>query len=80
MIALFIKVNGNCKLMECTKLPLKSLENFHSALEYLLESGLSVHINKFHVPFIGDWPCQFFLRQVVFNEGTCSKSYKSELF
>ena len=71
---------ANCKLVDCIKLPLKSLENFHSALDYLLESELSVYINKFLVPFIGDWPCQLFARQVVFNEGTFSKSYKSEPF
>ena len=60
---------ANCKLVDCIKLPLKSVEDFHSALEYLLESGLSEYINKFLVPFIGDWPCQFFVRQIVFSEG-----------
>ena len=71
---------ANCKLVDCIKLPLKSLENFHSALDYLQESGLSVYINKFLVPFVGDWPCQLFARQVVFNQGIVSKSYKSKPF
>ena len=64
-----MKSMANCKLVDCIKLPLKSFDNFPSALDYLFENGLSLYINKFLVPLIGDWPCQFFVRQVVFNEG-----------
>ena len=32
-----MRTMANCKLVDCIKLPLKSLENFHSALEYLLK-------------------------------------------
>ena len=39
------------------------------ALEFLLENGLSIYINKFLVPLIGDWPCQFFVRQIVYDQG-----------
>ena len=59
----------DCKLADCIKLPLKSVDSFRSALEFLLENGLSIYINRFLVPLIGDWPCQFFVRQVVCNQG-----------
>ena len=59
----------DCKLADCIKLPLKSVDSFRTALEFLLENGLSIYINRFLVPLIGDWPCQFFVRQVVYDQG-----------
>lgn len=58
----------NCKLVDCVELPLKSYENFRSALQVLLDNGLSLYMSDFVVPLIGDWPCQFYVRQVVYHE------------
>eukprot|EP00794_Sanderia_malayensis_P002757 gene2757-3187_t len=57
----------NCKLVDSIEMPLKSYENFRSALSILLENGLSNYLKKFIVPLVGDWPAQFFVRQIVYN-------------
>ena len=58
----------NCKLVDSLEMPLKSYDNFRSALSLLLDSGLSSYLESFVVPLIGDWPAQFFVRQVVYNK------------
>ena len=58
----------NCKLVDCVELPLKSYENFRSALQVLLDNGLALYMRDFVVPLIGDWPCPFYVRQVVYHE------------
>ena len=45
----------DCELVDSIKLPLKYVESFRTALEYLLENGLSIYIDTFLVPLIGDW-------------------------
>eukprot|EP00794_Sanderia_malayensis_P002399 gene2399-2763_t len=57
----------NCKLVDSIEMPLKPYENFRSALSILLENGLSNYLKKFVVPLVGDWPAQFFVRQIVYN-------------
>ena len=59
----------DCKLADCIKPPLKSVDSFHTALEFPLENGLSIYINRFLVPLIGDWTCKFFVRQVAYDKG-----------
>ena len=58
-----------CKLVDCVELSLKSIDDFHSALKIILESGLNLYLDQFVVPIIGDWPCQFYVRQIVYFEG-----------
>ena len=58
----------NCKLVDSVELPLKSFENFRAAIEILLQNGLSLYLERFLVPLVGDWPCQFYVRQVVYHE------------
>ena len=59
----------NCKLVDCVELPLKSYDDFNSALQMILDSGLSLYLNQFVVPIVGDWPCQFYVHQIVYHEG-----------
>ena len=59
----------NCKLVDCTELPLKSYENFQVALNAMLENGLAHYLERFFVPLVGDWLCQFYIRQVVYSDG-----------
>lgn len=62
----------NCKLVDCIELPLKSYDNFLEALKTILENGLSTYLEHFVVPFIGDWPAQFYVRQMVYKEQALS--------
>ena len=59
----------NCKLVDCIELPLKSYENFQFALNAMLENSLAHYLKRFFVPLVGDWPCQFYIRQVVYSDG-----------
>ena len=58
-----------CKLVDCVELPLKSIDDFQSVLDIILESGMNLYLDQFVVPIIGDWPCQFYVRQIVYLEG-----------
>ena len=57
----------NCKLVACLEIPLKSYSSFLKALKYMLDNGLLLYLSDFVVPFLGDWPAQFYLRQVVYD-------------
>ena len=57
---------GERKLVDCVELQLKSIDDIHSALKIMLESGLNLHLDQFVVPIIGEWPCPFYVRQVVY--------------
>ena len=35
----------------------------------MLKNGLAHYLERFVVPFVGDWPCQFYIRQVVYSNG-----------
>ena len=58
-----------CKLVDCVEVPLKSYDDLHSALRIILDSGLRLYLYQFVVPIVGDWPCQFYIRQIVYHEG-----------
>ena len=58
---------AGCKLVDCVELPLKSYNDFLTAMRVLLENGLSDYLETFVVPFLGDWPAQFYVRQMVYN-------------
>ena len=55
-----------CKLVDCIEAPLKSSADILSALNYMLANGLSIYLDKFLVPFVGDWPTQFYMRQIAY--------------
>eukprot|EP00112_Aurelia_sp_Birch-Aquarium-sp1_P003440 Seg1384.3 transcript_id=Seg1384.3/GoldUCD/mRNA.D3Y31 product="hypothetical protein" protein_id=Seg1384.3/GoldUCD/D3Y31 len=57
----------NCKLVDCLEIPLKSYSSFLKALKYMLDNGLFLYLSEFVVPFLGDWPAQFYLRQMVYD-------------
>ena len=55
----------NTKLVDSIELPLKSLDDVLTAVNKVLSSGLNKYLSQFIAPFIGDWPMQFFIRQLV---------------
>ena len=55
-----IRSMAGCKLVDCIELPLKSYSDFATAMTVILENGLSEYLEEFVVPFIGDWPAQFY--------------------
>jgi hypothetical protein len=57
----------NTKLVDSLALPLKSYDNVLTAVKKILSSGLEIYLNKFVAPFVGDWPMQFFVRQLVYS-------------
>ena len=62
----------NVKLVDSLKLPLKSNSNLLTAFNHMLTNGLQDYLNHFAAPFLGDWPMQFFMRQLVYNPATVS--------
>ncbi len=57
----------NTKLVDSLKLPLKSYNDLLIAFNYMLANCLEDYLNHFKAPFPGDWPMQFFMRQLVYN-------------
>ena len=54
-------------LLDFVKLPLKCRENYETALGLVLQSHLKEYLSKFIVLFPGDWPSQFYPRQIVYR-------------
>ncbi len=57
----------NTKLVDSIELPLKSCEDVLTTINKMLTSSLQVYLNHFIAPFVGDWPMQFFIRQLVYS-------------
>ena len=57
----------NTKLVDSLHMPLKSYEDILLAFKYMLSNGLEIYLKDFLTPFMGDWPTQFFMRQLVYN-------------
>ena len=57
----------NTKLVDSLNLPLKSYQDLLTAFEHMLSNGLEDYLNHFAVPFLADWPMQYFMRQLVYN-------------
>ena len=57
----------NLYLLEMKELPLKSFTNFKTALTWICESKMKIYLNKFVLIMPGDWPAQYYLRQVVYS-------------
>ena len=62
-----IRCMDNSKLVDSIELPLKSIENALTAINKMLTSGLEIYLKYFIAPFVGDWPMQFFIRQLVYS-------------
>ena len=62
-----IRCMDNSKLVDSIELPLKSIENALTAINKMLTSGLEIYLKDFIAPFVGDWPMQFFIRQLVYS-------------
>ena len=68
----------NTKLVNSIQLPLKCRNDVLTALKEMLASGLEFYLSDFIAPFIGDWPMQFFIRQLVYsNHGNIPASIKN---
>ena len=57
----------NTKLIDSLKLPLKSSEDVLFAFKHMLCNGLEIYLNNFVAAFMGVWPTQFLMRQLVYN-------------
>ena len=62
-----IRCMDNTKLVDSIELPLKSVENALTAINKMLSSGLEIYLKDFIAAFVGDWPMQFFIRQLVYS-------------
>ena len=54
-------------LIDFVELQLKSKDGLAKAYEIALSSGLAAYLQKFMVIQPGDWPCQFYCRQLVYE-------------
>lgn len=54
-------------LLHFVKLPLKSRENYETALDLVLQSHLNEYLSKFVVLLPRDWPSQFYPRQIIYK-------------
>lgn len=59
-------------LLDFVKLPLKSRENYETALDLVLQSHLKEYLSKFVVLLPRDWSPQFYPRQIIYK--ACSSS------
>ena len=65
----------NCRLVGKLALPLKNFENFLEAATHASNCGLSQYLSHFLWPQPGDWPAQFYMRQIQYNLPPNSSSY-----
>ena len=73
-----MRIMDNTKLVDSIKLPVKSCEDALVAINKMLTSGLDIYLNHFVGIFVGDWPMQFFIRQLVYsNAASISKELKN---
>ena len=62
-----------CRLLDSIEVPLKGFENFLKAACHAKDHGLGSYLEQFVCPQPGDWPAQFYMRQVQ-NHASKSKS------
>ena len=60
----------NLHLVDFVELKLKSKENFNQAFEIVLKTNIKLYMQKFILIQPGDWPSQFFSRQLVYEQVT----------
>ena len=56
----------NLHLVEFEELRLKSMNDFEAAYDIVLSTGLAKYMRKFVLLQPGDWPCQFYCRQIIY--------------
>lgn len=57
-------------LIDLVELQLKSKDGFSKAYDIVVASGLADYLKKFVVIQPGDWPCQFYWRQLIYGSLT----------
>ncbi len=57
----------DCRLVDELELPLKSPGNFLEAATHAVNLGLGNYLANFICPQPGDWPAQFYMRQIQYN-------------
>ena len=57
----------HCRLIDEIHLPLKNFANFLHAIKHANDNGLSNYLQSFLCPQPGDWPAQFYVRQILYN-------------
>jgi hypothetical protein len=68
----------NTKLVDSIQLDLKSCKNVLTAMNKMLSSGLNVYLSNFIALFVGDWPMQFVLCQLIYsNDPSVPSSLKN---
>ena len=55
-------------LVDFVELSLKSKQDFTKAMDIILGTGLKTYMEKFVLLQPGDWPCQFFSRNIVYEQ------------
>ena len=69
----------NLHLVEFCFQQLKSKSNFETAVSFLEGSKIEKYMCKYAVLFPGDWPAQFYIRQIVYSN--CKfEQYKSDAY
>ena len=58
----------NLHLANFFELQLKSKEGFAAAIDISLGSGLKQYLKKFVVAQPGEWPCQFYCCQLIYDQ------------
>ena len=61
-------------LVDFVELQLKSKEDFNTAYDIALNAGLGDYAKKFMIFQPGDWSCQFYCRQIIYQ---CVKKFIS---
>ena len=62
----------NLHLADFVELRLKSRNDFDAAYDIVINAGLGDYMQKFVVIQPGDWPCQFYCRQIIYH---CLKKF-----
>ncbi len=55
----------NTVLVDSIELPLKSYDNLLQAVQHAVDMGLGEYLKEYLVVNPGDWPAQYYLRQIV---------------
>jgi hypothetical protein len=66
-------------LIDFVELRLKSKNDFDAAYDIILGTGLSNYMKKCVVIQPGDWPCQFYCRQIVYSSLKIFLAFNPEL-
>lgn len=64
----------NLDLADFVELQLKSRNDFDAAYDIVMKAGLGDYMQKFVLIQPGDWPCQFYCRQIIYH---CLKKFIS---